>query len=451
MQSLFLPSILALQLPPQMIIPSSTDMSKKRPKKKSTAAKSARPKKTPPARPSKAPKSKKQEEFWDIDADPLTPSPPKRKKSSPAKKTDKPAPKKKSEKLKSDEQPTKKTKKSKPETTLEKTPTKPKRDTDDDFWDLGDDDLEIEETAKEQTLPKSKNRTKPSRPQSKPNTLKTSTKASEEKNIGQSKSKLKHTQLKVIDSTSTPKKEDDNELDLETPPSPQSPPQKQTYKSGEKVKTDSKLIRKSDSPKKPSKEVNPTTLFEKMSLLVLLACLLGALVWGISTFFDEAPQGDVISFIEEFPAKGEQITVVAVETWWRKPIRSGENTDQGIIIEAELIPCAKITLTDTGSTTLRVTFRDGDTELIGDTINLAVKNGRFTRNGSTSIEVYCTAGFEDASRIRSYANEDIAPWSLSIRESGTNFSRPCRRLARHAPLLLDRPQPMGPPLRKRKT
>lgn len=163
----------------------------------------------------------------------------------------------------------------------------------------------------------------------------------------------------------------------------------------------------------------PTSFAEKISLSIVVLSLVLVFAWGLSTFISEAPQGKVIPFKEEYPAKGENVTITAVKTWWKKPVRTGENADTGIVLEAKLVPCTEITLGDSGSTTLRVTFRNGQKELIGDTINLRVEDGKFLRSNSEKISIHSTAGFNDASRINSYTHGDIAPWTLIITEGST--------------------------------
>ncbi len=192
------------------------------------------------------------------------------------------------------------------------------------------------------------------------------------------------------------------------------------YKSSDTAKTEIKSVRKKEETgsRFAKKETTPTTMIEKISLVILLGCIIGALGWGISIFLSEAPQGEVVPFKDDFPAKGENITISSVETWWKKPIRKGENADVGIVLDANLVPCAKITLSDGGSSALRVSFRNGDKELIGDTINLTVTDGKFARSGSNTVEIYSTSGFYNASKIHAYTNGDIDPWSIIISEDG---------------------------------
>lgn len=174
--------------------------------------------------------------------------------------------------------------------------------------------------------------------------------------------------------------------------------------------------------KESKKEIAPISMLEKISLVMVIACIVGALAWGISFFYRDAPEGDLVKFIDDYPIKGEHVTIETVETWWRKPVRSGDNVDIGVVIEANLIPCARIKLSEGSSATLQVSFRDGDQNLIGDTINLSIESGKFSSNGSDEIVVNSTSGFKNPSQLNAYANEDINPWSVAIIENNAGGS-----------------------------
>ncbi len=167
-----------------------------------------------------------------------------------------------------------------------------------------------------------------------------------------------------------------------------------------------------------SKSQAPSSIFEKISLTTVLLCLAGVFAWGLSTYYSEAPEGELVEFTKNFPAEGSSVSIAAVETWWREPVREGANRDEDVVIEAQLIPCASITLASSGSTILQASFRDGDDNLIGDTVNLVVKDGRFTASGDSTIEIHSTAGFRNAPDLHPYLNGDIDPWSLVITEEG---------------------------------
>lgn len=165
------------------------------------------------------------------------------------------------------------------------------------------------------------------------------------------------------------------------------------------------------SPDRPS-----TSLFEKISISIVLACILGLLGWGLKTYLAEAPEGELIEFTEDYPAEGKAVSIAGVETWWRVPVREGDNPDVGVRVETQLIPCASITLASGNSTTLQVSFQNGRGDPVGDTVNLEVKNGAFVKNGSKEIEIHATAGFTNAPDLHPYIHGDIDPWSLIIVE-----------------------------------
>ena len=164
------------------------------------------------------------------------------------------------------------------------------------------------------------------------------------------------------------------------------------------------------------KKKEPNSLLEKICLSLVLAIFVGAAIWGLSTYLNDAPQAEALTFNQDYPLQGNSVTITNVETWWRKPIREGDNIDSDVIITAELIPCAQITISDANTEEIRVTFRNSELQLVGDIINIPVSNGKFVETNSTEIEINATAGFSDEAYIHSYANQDIEPWALSIFE-----------------------------------
>ena len=152
---------------------------------------------------------------------------------------------------------------------------------------------------------------------------------------------------------------------------------------------------------------------------MLLAILFSLAIWGIRTYLNSAPNGELAEYKEDFPIQGESVTVESVETWWREPVRDGDDPENNIVSEARLIPCASIKISDSGSTNLQVSFRDGENRLIGDIQNLSVKKGKFEKNSSDKISVYATDGFDNPTKINPYVNQDIEPWTLAIVEEGS--------------------------------
>jgi len=261
-------------------------------------------------------------------------------------------------------------------------PSKPKKDSQDDFWDLGDDDLDSDDALEE---------------------VKT-------------------------DQPEPPADREDSDVEGElSPPQPVGDPVSEDGIDSAETMSDlttPTLVRKKDGWTEKKEKQPPLTIIEKISLLAVVACLLGAAGWAISTFYRDAPQGKLIIFHEDYPAKGNKVSIEEVETWWREPIRTGKDADVGVVVGANLIPCARIKISGGSSTSLRVTFRDSDQQLVGDTINLLIENGKFVQTNSDEISIHSTAGFENPSRINSYDNEDINPWSLAIIEENSDDGAP---------------------------
>lgn len=255
-------------------------------------------------------------------------------------------------------------------------PSNPKNEPNDDFWDLGDDDLELEKIPKADPVPPS------------PGPIPT------EEDLD----------LPPAD------------LELEAPVPASSAPAPEPAPEQKKVRVSSS-----------SSESRPTSMLEKVSLALLVTIFAGVGYWGVTAFYDSAPNGEPMEFKEDFPAQGEQVTISSVETWWREPVRTGDDPDVGVVLGANLIPCAKIQLVESGSTTIQVSFRNGDDKLIGDTVNLTVENGKFTKSNSAEIDVHATSGFGEPTMMNAYVNEDIAPWSVAIVEEGGRSEDPLVR------------------------
>ena len=165
-----------------------------------------------------------------------------------------------------------------------------------------------------------------------------------------------------------------------------------------------------------TKDPSSTSILEKVAIFLLMAALVSVAVWGAFAYVDNAPNGTLIEFKQDFPIEGEHITIDEVATGWREPVRDGDDPDNGVVVEARLIPCASIKVSGSGSTDLQVSFRDGEGRLIGDIVNLSVQGGKFQSTQSSVAVIHATAGFTNPTMINPYLNGDIDPWSLSIVE-----------------------------------
>ena len=256
---------------------------------------------------------------------------------------------------------------------MQNQPTEPQNEPQNDFWDLGDDDLDPDE-AKESSQPKQQSTDSAS----------------------------------AQDTPAAPLEEilsdlEDDPLPPALPPQETDPPE--TTPTPRRYRA-----------KETGREATPTTEIEKIFIGSLLAVLVGLTVWGGYTYVGAAPNCNLAEYKEDFPVQGESITIESVETWWREPVRDGGDPDVGVVVEARLIPCASIKISGGETSTLQVSFRDGEDQLIGDILNLSVSNGKF-ENGSNEALVYATDGFTNPTTINPYVNQDIAPWTLAIVES----------------------------------
>lgn len=279
----------------------------------------------------------------------------------------------------------------------------------DDFWDLGDDDdldINTAENTQQDKLSLS--------PELAPISDDTTSKVDPPEKLDESESEALETADEVEE------KEESIESSQEEPEEDKAEGENSHDETGP-ASTGQTLNAAKD---KTSSAVAELSGIEKASLVAVIALLIGAAAWGLATFYNNAPEGTLIHFDEDFPIEGSNITVEDIETYWREPIRKGDNLDLGVQLTARLIPCSRLKISGSGSASLALSFRDSDKKLVGDPLSLEVSNGKFTKNGSNEIIVNCTAGFNDVSAINPYANGDVKPWSLLIVEgdSGTTPS-----------------------------
>lgn len=149
--------------------------------------------------------------------------------------------------------------------------------------------------------------------------------------------------------------------------------------------------------------------------IVLLAILIGG-SWAMKTFFSQIPTRKSQILDPDFPVRGERVTVRQANTYWRQPIRSGENADTARM-EARLIPVLELELSSTeGDGALRFFFRNGEGELIGDSVTRNFSAGSFTSTGGNRIEVAATDGFDDEGKHAAYQTSQTEPWVVEVHE-----------------------------------
>lgn len=161
---------------------------------------------------------------------------------------------------------------------------------------------------------------------------------------------------------------------------------------------------------------------ERLGLLGLVAFLgIGGLVVIIYSI-TRLPTSSSLVKTHDFPIQGKLITLDAADTYWREPITGGSQAET-VRRGTKLIPVAKLKVS--GKTAaVRVFFRNGNRELIGDAVTRPVEPG-------SSIEVASTAGFDDVGMHAAYRTGQTLPWTIEISEGSSatspssEFSRIC--------------------------
>jgi hypothetical protein len=172
------------------------------------------------------------------------------------------------------------------------------------------------------------------------------------------------------------------------------------------------------------------SILEKASLGILTAGLLAFAIWATASVAATIPENPDAENTR-FPVEGENAVLASVETFWRKPVRSGDNIDEGVSRDIELIPAAKIQLGEKSKAeALRFLFRDEEGRYAGDATTVRIANGKFQDSGANTarangrtVIIRATTGFLHEGEIISYLSDDNFQWHLMILESddGSEF------------------------------
>lgn len=159
------------------------------------------------------------------------------------------------------------------------------------------------------------------------------------------------------------------------------------------------------------------TLLEKTSMAAIVVALIITAALAIIHFNKEIPVRFEISEKVSLPVEGNILSVSAFETYWRKPVTQGENPDivrRGVI----LIPTINMQVSGK-SGAIRVFFRDGEGNLVGDSTTLAI-------SGEKSLTISATDGFSDKSMHASYRTGETSRWIIQILE-GPGIDAPIQK------------------------
>jgi hypothetical protein len=152
---------------------------------------------------------------------------------------------------------------------------------------------------------------------------------------------------------------------------------------------------------------------ERIGLFSLLGFLTIGGIAIIAFSLNRLPTSSGLTRTQDFPVEGKLITIETADTYWREPISEGPNAET-FRRGTRLLPVLTLTASD-GSAAVRVFFRNGDRELIGDAVTRTIQSG-------TTIEVAATAGFEDIGMHAAYRTGQTVPWTIEIFEGKSENS-----------------------------
>ena len=149
---------------------------------------------------------------------------------------------------------------------------------------------------------------------------------------------------------------------------------------------------------------------EAVSLITLALLLLVGGYWvydhSVNRLLGQAGQLAKVTF----PVHGTHITVNSVATYWRKPLKDGNRIDavrRGVV----LIPVAEISVQGAPGA-IRALVLNENGLAVGDPITRPV-------DGTTTLTLSATDGFEDISLHAAYRTGQTQPWTLRIFEASS--------------------------------
>jgi len=150
------------------------------------------------------------------------------------------------------------------------------------------------------------------------------------------------------------------------------------------------------------------TRMEQIGLAVLAVMLVSAAAFALHYTLGRLPTSSSSSERKiDFPVKGNLITVINAETYWREPVTGGDSAD---IVRRGTLLIPVIELEMTGSSgAVRIFFRDGTGKPIGDPISRTVPP-------SGKLSAAASAGFEGPGDYAAYSTQETEPWTVEVHE-----------------------------------
>lgn len=149
---------------------------------------------------------------------------------------------------------------------------------------------------------------------------------------------------------------------------------------------------------------------EWIGLGVLAALLFGA---GAVFFFGSIrglPSETNKAQSNDFPIEGRHFVVKSSINYWREPVSDGPGADT-VRRGTKLLPELQAVVSG-GPAAIRVLFRDGDREVVGDVITREVQ-------GQEIMKFPATAGFDDIGMHAAYRTGGSKPWTIEVYEAAS--------------------------------
>ena len=154
--------------------------------------------------------------------------------------------------------------------------------------------------------------------------------------------------------------------------------------------------------------ISSLSKIEKIAISALCVVLGFGAILTLIHFTNYVPTRTLVGDVINFPVSGKIVKITAASTYWRKPVRTGENADV-VEWDTQLIPELKLSLSSK-SGAIRVFFRNEEGIMVGDGITRTVE-------GNTEITVASTAGFENMGMHTAYRTGDSNRWVVQVFEA----------------------------------
>lgn len=149
---------------------------------------------------------------------------------------------------------------------------------------------------------------------------------------------------------------------------------------------------------------------ERIGLLVLLVMLVGGGATVFLSSLNRLPTESAKAESQDFPIKGEHVTITSASSYWRAPIREGADADT-FRRGTELLPVLELAVSG-GPVAIRVLFRGDDQTVVGDAVTRTV-------HGTGRLKIPATAGFDDPGMHAAYRTGESKPWTIEVYEART--------------------------------